>query len=65
MNDEGRTCPASGPHARSESSGARASRPAGGTYWGGSVSAVAEPSSLALIALGALALLPFARRRAA
>ena len=32
---------------------------------GGSVSAVPEPSALALIALGALALLTFARRRAA
>ena len=50
MNDGGRTCPASCHRVRSQSSRARRSRPAGGTYWGGSVSAVPEPSALALLA---------------
>ena len=42
--------------------GARRSRPAGGTYWGGSVSAVPEPSALALLAFALLAPVSYACR---
>ena len=37
-------------------------RPAGGTYWGGSVSAVPEPSDPVLIALAGWRFATFARR---